>query len=265
MLLWSRKNRLLVWAVFALVFAVLFGLPLLTVALASISGQWNGVLPSNLTLQNYSNVFQGAAGASLVASLVTGVIASCISLVLGTWAALATRDLGHRSRRMVDLLFLMPIAVPTVSIGLALLVAFSRPPIVLLGTATIVILAHVVLVTAFSYSNISAGLARMSRDHEQIAALLGATPGYVLRKVTLPMLTPQLLAAASLAFALSMGELAATVMIYPADWMTMPVRIFAYTDRGNVFEGSAMAVMLVLFTFVMLLITSRIRTKAAFR
>ena len=58
--------------------------------------------------------------------------------------------------------------------------------------------------------------------------------------MTLPLIAPYLIAAFSLSFALSMGELGATVMVYPPGWVTLPVGIFALTDRGEIFGGAAL-------------------------
>lgn len=157
----------------------------------------------------------------------------------------------------------MPSAVPSVSVGLGLLVAFSRPPLLLNGTTAIVILAHLVLVSAFTYSNVVAGLARLSPDYEQQAESLGARPFYKLRRITLPLLLPYLLAAFSLSFALSMGELGATMMVYPPGWVTMPVGIFALTDRGDVFDGAALTVILTLATLAVLGALALVPTRAA--
>ena len=88
------------------------------------------------------------------------------------------------------MLFFVPSAVPSVSVGLGLLVAFSRPPLLLNGTTWIVIVAHFALISAFTYGNVSAGLSRLSPDVEQVAESLGATPAYRLRHVTLPLVTP---------------------------------------------------------------------------
>jgi 2-aminoethylphosphonate transport system permease protein len=168
-------------------------------------------------------------------------------------------------RRLLDVLFFLPSAVPSVSVGLGLLVAFSRPPVLLNGTTAIVVLAHFILISALTYGNISAGLARLSPDFEQIAASLGARPFYLLRRVTLPLVAPYLIAAFSLSFALSMGELGATVMVYPPGWVTLPVGIFALTDRGEVFAGAALTMILVAMTLLVLLGLSRIPTKASAR
>jgi 2-aminoethylphosphonate transport system permease protein len=83
--------------------------------------------------------------------------------------------------------------------------------------------------------------------------------------VKLPLLLPSLTAAAGLCFALSMGELSATMMLYPPDWMPLPVLIFTATDRGSLFTGSALAVVLMAATLLALLAVSRIRTRASYR
>ena len=94
---------------------------------------------------------------------------------------------------------------------------------------------------------------------------LGAGPIRVLFRVRLPLLLPALGAAAGLAVALSMGELGATVMVYPATWKTLPVTIFALTDRGQAFQAVACTTILVLVTLLALVLLGRIRGRAALR
>jgi len=190
-------------------------------------------------------------------------MASLAALVLGTSAALALRAVAAPSRRVLDFLFFLPSAVPSVSVGLGLLVAFSQPPVLLNGTTAIVVVAHLVLISAFVYGSVSAGLARLPADLEPVAESLGARPFYRLRRVTLPLVTPYLIAAFSLSFALSMGELGATVMVYPPGWVTMPVGIFALSDRGAIFDAAALTMVLAASTLIVLLGLSRIPTKAS--
>ncbi|HEY6254188.1 MAG TPA: ABC transporter permease subunit [Xanthobacteraceae bacterium] len=265
MLVWSRAGRAAAWSAAALLIGVVYVAPIAIIAMASFAGQWNGVLPSKATLVHYANAFAGDSGGQLEASLLTGVIASALALVVGTWSALALRTVPHALGRILDLVFFIPSAVPSVSIGLGLLVAFSRPPLLLNGTVEIVFIAHFILISAFTYGNVSAGLARLSPDFEQVAESLGARPRFRLLHVTLPLVLPQLIAAVSLSFALSMGELGATVMVYPPGWVTTPVGIFALTDRGEIFDGAASTMLLILATLVVLIVLSRIPTKAAAR
>lgn len=259
MLVWSRRWRALVLAGFGLALGAIFVAPLAVIALASVSRQWNGVLPTGVTVANYAATLRGAPGEEVRASLITGLVVSVIALILGTWAALALRRIRHG--RALQVLFFLPSAVPSVSVGLGLLVAFSRPPLLLNGTVAIVLAAHLVLVSAFTFAAVTAGLARLAPEVEQMAASLGGRPLYVLRRVTLPLLAPYLVTAFSLSFALSMGELGATVMVYPPGWSTLPVGIFALTDRGDVFEGAALTMVLAGITLAMSLLTSRIGTR----
>ena len=265
MLVHSRGAKWAVWAVFFVLFLPLFALPLLVVLGASFATHWSGVLPSGATLANYRSATRGEALQALTTSLVTAAGASLFALATGAWAALAAAALGKRGRRLLDALFVLPVAVPSVVVGLAILVAFSRPPLLLNGTRWIVILAHTVLVTAFAYQSVKAARSRLDPAYEQAAASLGGRPGYVLRRITLPLLLPSLTAAAGLCFALSMGELSATVMLYPPDWTPLPVLIYAATDRGALFAGSALAVVLMAATLLVLLAVSRVRTKASYR
>ncbi|MGW4161258.1 ABC transporter permease [Streptomyces sp. NPDC004788] len=265
MLVHSRTGRWAVWALFAVLFVPLFALPLLVILAASFSTHWSGALPSGPTTAHYAAAVRGESLQALTTSLVTALTASLLALTVGTWAALAAAALRKRGRRILDALFMLPVAVPSVVVGLAVLVAFSQPPLLLNGTRWIVILAHTVLVTAFAHQSVSAAILRLDPMYEQAAASLGARPSYVLLKVRLPLLLPSLNAAAGLCFALSMGELSATMMLYPPDWLPLPVLVFTATDRGSLFTGSALAVVLMAATLLVLLAVSRIRTKASYR
>ncbi|MEU6016037.1 ABC transporter permease subunit [Streptomyces sp. NPDC047515] len=265
MLVHSRTGKWAAWAVFVVLFVPLFAVPLLVILAASFTTNWSGAFPSGPTTEHYTAATGGDSLQALTTSLITAVSASLLALTAGSWAALAAASLRSRGRRFLDALFMLPVAVPSVVVGLAVLVAFSKPPMLLNGTRWIVILAHTILVTAFAYSSVSAAIVRLDPMYEQAAASLGARPAYVLWRVKLPLLLPSLTAAAGLCFALSMGELSATMMLYPPDWTPLPVQIFAATDRGSLFTGAAVAVVLMGTTLLVLLGVSRIRTRASFR
>ncbi|MGW7076497.1 ABC transporter permease [Streptomyces sp. NPDC054866] len=265
MLVHSRKGKWATWLLFFVFFLPLFAVPLLVILAASFSSHWSGAFPSGFTTGHYESATRGESLKALTTSLVTAVSASLLALAVGSWAALAAASLKRGGKRVLDTLFMLPVAVPSVVVGLAVLVAFSMPPMILNGTRWIVILAHTILVTAFAYQSVSAAIVRLDPAYEQAAASLGARPSYVLWKVKLPLLLPSLNAAAGLCFALSMGELSATMMLYPPDWMPLPVQIYAATDRGSLFTGAAVAVVLMAATLLVLFGVSRIRTRASYR
>lgn len=265
MLFWTRNSRIAVWTVFAVVVLVVFALPIATVVLAGFAGSWTGPLPSNLGVAHFGDAMSGDNVASLAVSLQTAIIAGAGALILGTWAAIAARDAAGPIRRIVDGAFHLPIALPSVVIGLGLLISFNSRPLLLGGTKWIVIVAHTVLVLAFAFSAVSAALERLDPAYQQAAESLGASGYRVLTRITLPLLLPALGAAAGLAVALSMGELGATVMVYPATWKTLPVTIFGLSDRGQVFSAAACTTILLATTLVALIGLGSIRSRASNR
>lgn len=266
MLLHSKAGRAGAWLIFLLLFVPIFGFPVITVILMGFAKSWNSTLPSGLTFSHVADALTGAGRTTILTSLETAVLATAISMIIGTWAALAAQQAGRTVRRVIDGAFLIPIAVPSVVIGLSLLLGFSRSPFLLNGMPILVVIAHVVLVTAFTYTTAAAALSRLDPACMQVAASLGARPAYVLRKVTLPLLMPGLIAGAGLSFALSMGELGATVLVYPTNYVTQPVAIFQLTDKSaDVINGGAYTVVLLAATVIALTVMSRIRTKASYR
>ncbi|MYR06539.1 ABC transporter permease subunit [Gordonia sp. SID5947] len=265
MLFWTRRSRAMVWTLFAVVVLVVFVAPIGTVVVAGFAGSWTGPLPSNLGFAHFGAALSGDNVASLSVSLQTAFVAGILALALGAWAAIAASESSGPIRRIVDAVFHLPIAVPSVAIGLGLLISFNEKPLLLGGTKWIVIVAHTVLVLAFAFSAVSAALQRLDPAYRQAAESLGAGPFQVLTRVTLPLLVPALGAAAGLAVALSMGELGATVMVYPATWKTLPVTIFGLSDRGQVFFAAACTSVLLASTLMALALLGRIRTRAATR
>src|SRR5207245_2916222 len=130
----SKAGKWGAWVAFFLLFLPLFALPLLVIVAASFATNWSGALPSGFTGKHYSAATSGDSLTALTTSLVTAVSASVLALVVGGWAALATAALKKRGRRAMDALFMLPVAVPSVVVGLAVLVAFSKPPMLLNGT-----------------------------------------------------------------------------------------------------------------------------------
>ncbi|EMD1656088.1 2-aminoethylphosphonate ABC transport system, membrane component PhnV [Pluralibacter gergoviae] len=253
MLIWSRKAHAVLGGLAIVLGSLFFLLPLAVILLSGLTKQWSGTLPTGFTLIHIVNAFRGAAWDALFASLVVGFCASLLALLCGVWAALALRGATARVQKALGLLFYLPSAIPSVSVGLGVLVAFSQGPLQMNGTFAIVLVVHFILISAFTFSSVATGLGRISPDIENVASSLGASPGFRLWHVTLPMLMPWLLAALALSLSLSMGELGATIMIYPPGWTTLPVAIFSLTDRGNIADGSAMTLVLVAITLLLMI------------
>lgn len=259
MLVWTNRGRRSVVATFVIVVLVLLIAPLLVVIVASLARSWNSVLPSSLTLAHVREALDPGSLDGLSTSVRTALLAGFVATLTGTWAALTASRLPRPLRATADALFHLPVTVPSVVVGLGLLVAFSQRPVLLNGTRWIVIAAQTVLVLSFAYSTVSAALLRLDSQLLDLASSLGARPTRVMLRVTLPMLLPAITAAAALAVALCMGELGATIMIYPPSWRTLPVSIYSLSDRGDTYSASAETLLLLVTTLLLLLLIGRIR------
>lgn len=157
MLIWSKKGRATATIIAISLFGLLFLLPLVMILMSSFSRQWNGILPSGFTFEHFVNAFSGPAWDAILSSLVVGFSASLFALFCGLWAALALRRHSGKIQKWLSIAFYLPSAIPSVSIGLGILVAFSQGYLQMNGTFWIVFSAHFVLISAFTFSNVSLG------------------------------------------------------------------------------------------------------------
>lgn len=265
MLVRNTAARLAIWLTFGVIVAVLIVTPIVVTAMTAFATSWNSVLPSGVTTDHLADTLSPENLDSVAVSIQTAVTASAIAVVIGTWAALAARKAPPKLRAVIDTMYHLPVAVPSVVIGLAALIAFSKPPLVLNGTPSIVILVQSLLVLSFAFSMVSAAAKSLDPALDRVADSLGASPARTLFTVTLPLLAPAIAAAAGLSVALCMGELGATIMVYPASWRTLPVTIFTQSDRGDLFSAAANTLLLVLVSVAILGLLSRIRSRAQVR
>ena len=137
----------------------LFVLPVIVVALSSVSTQWSGtILPAGYSLRWFERLGSPEYDA-LLTSLEIGFGVSAIGTILGLWLALA---LEGRDRRglgaVVDALVMVPNGVPSVVLGLAVLIAYHQKPLDLSSSAAIVVLVQLALILPFCYRCAAAAL-----------------------------------------------------------------------------------------------------------
>ena len=202
-----RRPLTALLAAFAVAF---FAIPLLALLFRA---PWSS-LPENL----------GTAEArdALRLSLVTSCSAAALSVVFGLPLAWCLARVEFPGRSLVRGLVLLPLVLPPVVGGVALLGAFSRQGLVgarlydlfgfqLTFTTAGAVMAETFVALPFFVITVEAGLRSMDRRTEEIAATLGADPRTVFRRVTLPAIAPSLVAGTVLAWARALGEFGATV------------------------------------------------------
>lgn len=188
-------------------------------------------------------------------SLMVAGITTVVAVILGTFMALALVRYSFRGRGAADMFVFLPLATPEVVLGAALLGLFLTMSVTT-GFATIVI-AHVMFTISFVVVTVKARLAGMDTHLEEAAMDLGASEWTAIRKVTLPMIAPGVLAAALLAAAISIDDYVIT-SFNAGQTITFPLFIFGATRQGvppsvNVLATGLLVVILILLAINVLI------------
>ena len=256
-------------AVYVCIALVVFVAPLVNLVVASVTDVRTG----ELTLDHYRFLLERqAAGAAFQVqpwpavrnSLLFGLATLCLALPLGgTVAVLTTRR--YRGRKLVDVVAMAPLAVSGIIVGLGLLrglvfgVDIGGTRVALTGAGAI-IAAHAVVAYPFVVRTVTPGLENLDQSLVESARALGASRARALVDIELPLVWPGVVAGAAFAFALSIGEFSATVILATgADQFTMPVAIERFIGpQHGLGPPAAMGVVLLVVTSVSFVVIDRL-------
>jgi spermidine/putrescine transport system permease protein len=213
-----------------LVFAFLF-LPILVVVIFSFNSSRLVQIWTGFSFKWYGTAWTDASILdALRVSLTVALINAALATVFGTLAAIGMQRVGRRTRTAFETMVYGTIVTPEIVIAIASLLFFVTINVDL-GIPTIVI-AHVVYNTSIVALIVRARLVGMDRTLDEAAADLGATPLQTLRRVTIPLLYPAILAGALLAFTFSFDDFVLTFFVSGASSTTLPLRIFSMLRFG---------------------------------
>ncbi len=197
-------------------------------------------------------------------SLRTSALSTLLCVLFGTPMAVVLARTSFRGQGVVRSLVLLPLVLPPVVAGIALLYTFGRRGLLgheldVLGiqiafSTTAVVLAQTFVAMPFLVVSLEGALRTAGQRYDEVAAALGAGPTTVFRRVTLPLVLPGLVSGAVLAFARSLGEFGATITFagsLQGVTRTLPLEI--YTLRETDVDG-AVALSLLLVVVAVLVI-----------
>ncbi len=159
-------------------------------------------------------------------SVALGWASSIIAVAFSVPAALALARHQFPGREAITALFLSPLMIPHVVLGIAFLRFFTQ--VGLGGSFTGLVLSHIIIILPFALRLVMASCVGMDRSIENAAVSLGAGEFTVFRRVTLPLILPGVLSGGALAFIQSFDEVTMTVFVAAPGTMTLPVRMFLY-------------------------------------
>ncbi len=190
-------------------------------------------------------------------SLLVAGITTVVSVLLGTPAALALakwRD--FRGKRATQALLYLPVIIPEVVLGAALLTFFGAVELRL--SLWTVVIAHVVFSVSYVAIVVRARLAGLDPSLEEAARDLGAGPFETFRRVTLPLAAPGIVASALLVFTLSIDDYVVTSFVAGVGATTLPLHIYSMLKVGVTPEINAVSTLLLAITIILIVAAHRL-------
>jgi len=250
---------LLAWCLF--VTSLSFFLPMVVVLQAAFAKAWGrGFSLDNLTLRNVSFVLfdQRATQTAAWHTFVYGGAAAVIALAV----ALAIAYVAHR--RLVPFssaltyVAMAPFVIPGIVLAIGFYAAYTRQPLVLYGTAWILILAFATRFLPIAYANSDAAIRSINPELEDAVRILGGSRALALRRVVMPLLQRGLAGAFILVFIPATRELSSAIFLYTTGTQVLSVLLFDKSDEGNFELLSSIGLVLVVVTVALVMIGFRV-------
>jgi spermidine/putrescine transport system permease protein len=239
---WLRENGVSLFAGLAIAYMLIPIAVIIFFSFNDPAGRYNFTW-EGFTLDHWSDPFSNEGlNDAMVTSLGLAALSTLIATAIGTLMALALVRYEFSGRRTTNFLIVIPLATPEVVIGAGLLSMLLIYPFVSLGFQSLLI-AHVMFSISFVVIVVRSRLIGFDRSIEEAAADLGAGPVTTFRKITLPLLAPGIMAAALLAFALSVDDFVIS-NFNSGSTVTFPLYIYGASQRGIPVEVNIMATLL---------------------
>lgn len=182
-----------------------------------------------------SDIFLPAYGYSLMVAVITMVF----STIIGTTISLFLVRTNFRGKQVAQAFFMSPLMLPGIVIGLALYLFYISADIGLNRTLAGLIIGHVIVTCPYVIGTVSAALSGFDISLEEASRSLGASPWQTFRKITLPVITPGIIAGATFAFIVSFGQFDVSLFLAPPGATPLPMAL--YVSLRYTFEPTAAA------------------------
>ncbi len=230
-------------------------LPLLALIYVSVSPYWSGTLGvGDLTLSHWQSVLGNPVLVNAVwTSIKTSVIAILVLIPLGFGMAFALMQSTRIFRPIqlaIDFLATLPMAVPASLMGFGLLFSYSRPPIQIYGTVTVVVVTYITLMIGHSTRLQFTTLVSIGREFVEASSACGAGTIRTLLQILLPLCRKGIGAAAALTFVLLFHEFSASLMVRSARTQVIGSVMYDVFAGGVYSEVAVLALVMVFATIV---------------
>ena len=235
--------------------ALVAALPQITVLVTSFIGTINGSLfTGEFTLDNYRNIFAKGNTVAITNSYLFGLTAIVIVVVCGILISYLSVRKRSALTSILDVLTMFPYIIPGSVLGISFLYAFNNKPLLLSGTAVIIIISLSIRRMPYTIRSSTAIIGQISPSVEEAAISLGCTETKSFVKVTVPMMMSGVLSGAIMSWITLISELSSSIILYTSKTQTLTVAIYAEVIRSNFGNAAAYSTILTLTSIVSLLV-----------
>jgi iron(III) transport system permease protein len=242
-------------SVYSLVLVIVPVLAMLSIVLQSLATTWGkNPLPNGYTLAHYQTIFTSSMG-NIQNSIVLALGALILSVIIATFVSYFV---VRQNSSKLDFMTSVPLVVPGIAFGIALIQTFNTAPLHLTGTALLLIVAYTIRRLPYMVRSTMGTMRAIKQDIEEAAVNLGATPLTAAITIIGPLMLPGIAAGSILVFITVIKETSISILLAPADWAPMSLAIFQNILRGEYYTAAAMSVVLVIIVLVLQAIANRI-------
>ena len=217
----------------------------------TLSMPWNG-----FSLRWFEAIFAHPDfDASFRNSLWLATLSATLAVLLAVPAALAIDRMAFPGRDALNALFLSPLIIPHLVLGVAILRLFAL--LGATGSFSWLVASHIIIVTPYVMRLVLASLSGLDRSVEAAALTLGAPPHTVFIRVTAPMILPGMTGGWLLAFINSFDELTMSIFVTSPQTVTLPVRMYMYATESIDPMMAAVSALMIALTAVAMLVLDR--------
>lgn len=214
------------------------------------------VPPTGFSLQWFQAIFESRGWMrSIGTSLILLVIVTPLTVIMGTLASYGLHRLRFKGKEFIQSFLLSPLMIPQIVLGIALLYVFSA--VGMMGSIVTMAIGQAVIALPYVVRCVNASIAGFDMSLESASMSLGARPFTTFRKVTLPLIKPGILAGAVFAAVTSLGEVSISLFLSSPTATPVSVRIFNYIEQTFDPAVTAVSVIFIAVSIVVLLIIDR--------
>jgi len=183
---------------------------------------------------------------SLVSTITLAGIATPIAGILAMVAAFILVRKNFPGKRILESLIMAPFAIPGTLIGISFILAFNKPPLLLVGTGAILVINYVVRELPVGVEGGIAALRQIDPSIEEAAADLGADQATIFRTIILPLIRPAFISSMSYTFVRSMTAVSAIIFLISAKWYHITIQIYNFSENLRFGLASVLATTLII-------------------